>query len=148
MKYFKLFFLFVFSLIIIGCSSDDDNPASPQTSILKGTWSDSVKVSSQSLSTSLSIDESSGVVTGSGKISFIDETSSSKKEISFQTTAAGTFFSKDVVVSVTSEENKYTFTGKLSNDNSTMSGTAVLILKDNFFIDNGIYTFNINLKKK
>jgi hypothetical protein len=53
-----------------------------------------------------------------------------------------------VVVNVNYGSDKFTFSGKLSNDNSTMSGTTVIIFKNNFVIPDSTYNFNMNLKKK
>ncbi len=148
MKHLKLVGLFILSLIMINCGSDDDNPSAPQASILKGTWSDSVNISGQILTAKLSLDESGGIISGSGDISYIEESGTSLKSFSFKTSAAGTFQSKDVIINVVFAESKFTFTGKLSNDNSTMSGTAVMLVKNNFSFSDGTHTFNMNLKKK
>ncbi len=148
MKHLKIISLFIFSLILINCSSDDDNPSSPEASAIKGTWSDSVNTSGQILTAELSLDESSGVISGSGDVSYKEESGTSTKSFSFINSATGTIQSKDVVINVVFADSKFTFTGKLSNDNSTMSGTAVMLVKNNFSFNDGEYTFNMNLKKK
>lgn len=147
MKLFGMFFVIIFSFMIASCNSND-NSTSPQASILKGTWSDSTKINTESLSIKLSIDENNGTISGSGDISYSEESGSTLRAFSFKNSASGTFQNKDVVVNVIFAESKFNFTGKLSNDNSTMSGTAMMIIKNNPPFGDATHTFNMNLKKK
>lgn len=147
MNLLKYLAALVFILLLSNCANDDD-PASPVSSILKGTWSDSVNVSGKILTAKLTLDENNGVVSGSGDIYYAEQSETSLRSFSFITNASGTFQSKDVVVNVVFAESKYVFTGKLSNDNSTMSGTAVMTIKNNIPFNDGTHTFNMNLKKK
>jgi len=150
MNQLKYVCMLLISFLFIQCGSDnDDNPSAlQQASLIKGTWSDSVKINFESLKATLILDETNGTINGSGKIKFINKTDKATKEIQFETDASGTFQSNDVVVNVNYGSDKFTFSGKLSNDNSTMSGTTVIIFKNNFVIPDSTYNFNMNLKKK
>jgi hypothetical protein len=147
MSVLKYFGILLLGLFLINCSSDDD-PASSTPSILKGTWSDSVNISGQILIAKLTIDENNGVISGSGDISYAEKSATSTKSFSYIDEAKGTLQSKDVTITVSFAENKFTFTGKVSNDNSTMSGTAEMFIKNNFSFNDGTHAFNMNLKKK
>ena len=149
MKKSFILLIILVSISLVSCSKDDNPTESAQvSSTLKATWSDSTKVNTESLKVSLPLDESNGVISGTGRIDFLTTANNSSNSVIFENNATGTKQNSDVVIIISSGSNKFTFTGKLSSDNSTISGTVVLIIKDNLFMSDGTYNFSMNLKKK
>lgn len=109
--------------LLVSCSSND-NPVTPSNSVLNGTWTYSMQ-STDTLSISVTLSENDGQVTGSYDYTLVDVTVSGTTTFTVtshqvNSDLTGTYGKGAVTLSF----GEFRFTGNLSSDNTTITGTA------------------------
>ena len=131
MKNFQLLFLLVFSLLLVSCSSDDNNPAEAQ-SPLNGKWEIFQSLtggsSPYSLEVNLNLTFSGNVVSGSGTIIHSQTSGGATFTVTIQDNISGSYNDPNINITVSnsSEGSSFTYNGTWNTKNVSFTGTVTI----------------------
>lgn len=131
MKIYKSILLFVFTLLFVSCSNDDDNPTETQ-SPLNGNWEISQSVtggsSPYSLDVNLNLTFSGNVVSGSGTIIHSQTSGGTTFTVTLQNSISGSYSDPNINITLSNSSagSSFTYNGTWNTKNVNFTGTVTI----------------------